>query len=143
MSESKVSKAANFTAEQVAEMRTKYMAAVAAGLDYEGRTQVVEELANSMGKNKRSIVAKLSREGIYIKQAYVAKTGEKPLSRDNFADAIGQKLGLTEAEADSLTKANKGALAKLANALGIVLVSVEPQPDKVTVNTSEYPEAMV
>lgn len=141
MSDSKVSKAANFTAEQVAEMRTKYLAAVAAGLDYGGRKKVVEELAESMGKNTRSIVAKLSREEVYIKATYVAKTGEKPLSRDNFADAIGQKLGLTEAEADSLTKANKGALSKLAQALGIVLVSVEPQPDKV--NISEYPDATV
>lgn len=143
MSDSKVSKAANFTAEQVAEMRTQYLAAVNAGLDYEGRKVVVEKLAEAMGKNTRSIVAKLSREGIYIKAAYVAKTGEKPLSRDNFADAIGQRLGLTEAETDSLTKANKGALSKLAKALGIVSMSVEAQPDKVTVDTTEYPEAMV
>ena len=105
----KTVKTPNYLPEQVEFMRAAYEAAPT--------KETVEMLAAKLGKNARSIVAKLSREGVYHKAEYVSKTGEKPIKKDEHADAIGKMLGLNEAEADSLTKANKTALAKIAAAL--------------------------
>ena len=37
------------------------------------------------------------------------------VKKDEFADSIAQALGLNEADADSLTKANKSALKAIAD----------------------------
>jgi hypothetical protein len=99
-------KAVNYTAEQTAAMVADYKAGV-----------TVETIAESMGKTVRSVVAKLSREKVYVPKTYVSKTGEKPVKKDVHADAIGAVLGLTESETESLTKANKTALVKIFAAL--------------------------
>ena len=92
----------NYTQDQVEKMVADYQAG-----------QSVESIADSMGKSVRSIVAKLSREGVYQAKSYVSKTGERPVKKDLVADQIATILQLTEAEADSLTKANKTALLKI------------------------------
>lgn len=102
-------KAVNYTAEQTAEMVSAYVAAPNAA--------TVEALAQKMGKTVRSVVAKLSREKVYVAKTYVSKTGEKVVKKDETADAIGAVLKMTEAEIESLTKANKTALAKIFAAL--------------------------
>ena len=99
-------KAVNYTAEQTTKMVADYTGGV-----------TVETIAETLGKSVRSVVAKLSREGVYKPKAYVSKTGEKPVKKDVHADAIGAVLGLTEPEIDSLTKANKTALVKIFTAL--------------------------
>jgi hypothetical protein len=97
-------KTVNYTPEQTLKMVADYEAGV-----------TVEALAQEMGKTVRSIVAKLSREKVYKAKTYVSKTGEAPVKKDAHADFIGFALGLTEADTDSLTKANKTALAKIAD----------------------------
>lgn len=92
-------KAVNYTAEQTAAIVEAYNA---------GKT--VESIAEMLGKSTRSIVAKLSREGVYKKKEYVTKTGEKAIKKDSLADEIGAILGMNEADIESLTKANKSAL---------------------------------
>lgn len=99
-------KIVNYTPEMTAKMVADYSQGVS-----------VEVIAESLGKTVRSVVAKLSREGVYQKKEYVSKTGEKPVKKDAHADAIGAILGLSEGEVDSLTKANKSALAKIFQAL--------------------------
>ena len=99
-------KTVNYTPEQTAVMLKSY----ADGLG-------VEFIAQSMGKTVRSVVAKLSREGVYKKKEYVGKTGEKPVKKDAHADAIGAILKLSEGEIDSLTKANKSVLKTIFEAL--------------------------
>ena len=99
-------KVVNYTPEQTLKMVTDYQSGV-----------TVESIAESLGKTVRSVVAKLSREGVYKKKEYVSKTGEKPMKKDAHADAIGAILRLSEGEIDSLTKANKSALAKIFEAL--------------------------
>lgn len=99
-------KIANYTPEQTLKMVTDYQSGV-----------TVESIAESLGKTVRSVVAKLSREGVYRKKEYVSKTGEKPVKKDAHADAIGAILRLSEGEIDSLTKANKSVLAKIFEAL--------------------------
>ena len=99
-------KTVNYTPEQTAEILAGYMAG-----------ETVEALAERMCKSTRSIVAKLSREGVYKKKEYVGKTGEKPVKKDVHADAIGAILQLPENDIDSLTKANKTALKAIFDAL--------------------------
>ena len=99
-------KTVNYTTEQTAEVLALY----AAGTD-------VTEIAERFGKTARSIIAKLSREGVYQKKTYTSKTGEAVQKKDQTADAIGAILRMTEAEIESLTKANKTALKKIFDAL--------------------------
>lgn len=101
-------KTVNYTFEQTQQVIEAYKAGTS-----------VEEIAKAMGKTARSIIAKLSREGCYQKKAYVSKTGEKPVKKDVQADKLAEFFGLTEAEAESLTKANKTALAKILAKLEI------------------------
>ena len=70
-----------------------------------------------MGKTVRSVVAKLSREKVYKAKVYTTKAGEKAVKKDETADAIGAVLFMSEAEIESLTKANKTALVKIFTAL--------------------------
>ena len=71
----------------------------------------VADIAAKFSKTSRSIIAKLSREGVYKKAEYVSKTGEKPVAKETLADAIGSVLQLSENDTSSLAKANKTALA--------------------------------
>ena len=105
MADSKA-KAVNYTAEQTAKMVAEYTAGV-----------TVESIASALGKSARSVIAKLSREGVYQKKERTTKTGEAIVKKDKFADAIGKYLELSEADVDSLTKANKTALKAICQAL--------------------------
>lgn len=107
----KTVKAPNYTPEQVEKMTADYAAGVS-----------VEKIAEALGKSTRSIVAKLSRElkgteHEYKSKTYVSKTGAPVAKKDETADAIGLVLKMTEAEIESLTKANKTALVKIFTAL--------------------------
>jgi len=102
-------KVENYSAEQTAKMVADYSANPTA--------ETVEMLAIGLGKTVRSVIAKLSREKVYIKKEYKTKTGESVVKKDETADAIGAVLKMTEAEIESLTKANKTALVKIFTAL--------------------------
>lgn len=107
----KTPKAVNYTPEQVEKMTADYISGVS-----------VEKIAEALGKSTRSIVAKLSRElkgteHEYKSKTYVSKTGAPVTKKDETADAIGAVLKMTEAEIESLTKANKTALVKIFTAL--------------------------
>lgn len=108
-------KTVNYTDAQSAELVAAYTAVRED--TREARDAVIAEFAKRFGKTTRSIVAKLSREKVYIAKEYVGKTGEKPVKKDAHADAIAAVLGLTENETESLTKANKTALEKIFKAL--------------------------
>lgn len=95
-------KAVNYTPEQTAKMVADYTAGI-----------TVEAIATELGKTVRSVVAKLSREKVYKAKEYKTKTGETVVKKDELADKMAEVFGLTEAEADSLTKANKTALKKI------------------------------
>lgn len=98
----KTPKAVNYTAEQTAKAVADYQAGI-----------TVEAIALALGKSARSIVAKLSREKVYVAKVYKTKTGEAVAKKDDLADKMATVFDLTEAEADSLTKANKTALKKI------------------------------
>ena len=102
----KTQKAVNYTSEQTAKMIADYAANIS-----------VETIAKELGKTVRSVVAKLSREKVYVARVRTTKTGHAIVKKDTTADAIGAVLGFTEAETESLTKANKTALNKIFQAL--------------------------
>ena len=99
-------KSINYTAEQTAKMVSDYQAGFS-----------VEIIADNLGKTVRSVVAKLSREKVYIKKEYKTKNGESAVKKDIHADAIGAILRLPENDIESLTKANKNALKTIFEAL--------------------------
>ncbi len=115
MAATKTEKTVNYTDAQVAELKAGYLAVING--TYEDRKVIVESFAEKFGKSARSIVAKLTREGVYKPAEYVSKTGEKPVKKDAHADAIGKILLLSEPDIESLTKANKSALVKIFSAL--------------------------
>lgn len=96
----------NYTAEQTQAI-----------LDAYANGSTVEAIAETVGKSVRSIVAKLSREGVYKKKEYKTKNGEAVVKKDAHADAIGAILRLPENDIESLTKANKNALKVIFEAL--------------------------
>jgi len=97
-------KTVNYTPEQTLAIVADYQAGVS-----------VEQIAQNLGKSVRSIVAKLSREKVYVAKTYTSKTGEAVVKKDTVADYIGEQLGLSEADTESLTKANKVALKAIAD----------------------------
>ena len=99
----KTVKTVNYTPEQTAVLISEYV---------DNGTSVAA-LAEMFGKTTRSVVAKLSREKVYVKKIYTSKTGETVVKKDALADKMAEVFDLTESEADSLTKANKTALKKI------------------------------
>lgn len=116
---------ANYTAEQENMMHAEYSASPT--------KETVEKLAVKLGKTSRSIVAKLSRMGIYQKAERVSKSGQPVQAKNELADAIGAVLRLSEGEITSLVGANKTALQKIFNALA----NSVPLPDPVRPDVSE------
>ena len=99
-------KTINYTPEQTAQIISDYQSGVS-----------VESIADNLGKTVRSVVAKLSREKVYIAKEYKTKNGLSPIKKDVHADAIGAILRLPENDIESLTKANKNALKTIFEAL--------------------------
>lgn len=99
-------KVVNYTPEQTSDMVQAYTNGV-----------TVEVIAQNLGKSVRSVVAKLSREGVYKAKPRTTKNGEPVVKKDAHADAIGAVLKLSENDTESLTKANKTALAAIWQAL--------------------------
>ena len=97
-------KVVNYTPEQTVQMVADYQAGV-----------TVETIAQNLGKTVRSVVAKLSREKVYKAKTYVSKTGEPVVKKDAHAEANGAIVGMPENDIESLTKANKIALMKIAD----------------------------
>ena len=81
----------------------------------------VRALSDSMGKNTRSIIAKLVREGVYQAQERTTKSGA-PIVRK--AELVAEISSLTGTNVDSLVKASKADLERLVAALNAILPSV-------------------
>ena len=107
---SKTEKVVNYTTEQTAEIVAAYLANPAKG--------TVEALAVQFGKTSRSIVAKLSREGVYKKAVYVSKTGAKPVRKNEIVCEIAKAIGIDADKLDGMEAATK-------NALLLILASVK------------------
>ena len=99
-------KTPNYTDEMVTEMHTLYEA--------NPTRETVDILATKFGKSVRSIIAKLSREGVYIAQERKTKSGE-PVVRK--ADLVSQLETHFESTLPSLVKASKADLTFLVETI--------------------------
>jgi len=76
--------------------------------------ETVDMLANELGKNARSVIAKLSREGVYKAQPRVTKSGEPVVRKAELLASIESTLGK---EFPSLVKASKADLQRLIDTI--------------------------
>ena len=97
---------ANYTEAMTEKMIAKYTA--------EPTRDTVDALARELGKNTRSIIAKLSREGVYKAQPRVTKSGEPVVRKAELVAQIQDQLGI---EFPSLVKASKADLQRLIDAI--------------------------
>ena len=70
----------------------------------------VERLARELHKTPRSIIAKLVREGVYVAQPRVTKTGAPIVRKSELVAQIQENLGV---ELPTLAKASKADLERL------------------------------
>lgn len=70
----------------------------------------VEKLAEIHGRSLKSIIGKLSREGVYQRESYKTKAGEKPVTKIELVHEIAEQLQCDPNELFGLDKAPKAAL---------------------------------
>jgi hypothetical protein len=93
-------KTVNYTAEQTAQLVQAYQDGVS-----------VENLAAQLGRSTRSIVAKLSREGVYKAKSKVS--GFARVKKADLVDQIANRCGVAPEIFESLEKANHDVLEAL------------------------------
>jgi len=79
--------------------------------------ETVEFLAEHMKRSKKSIIGKLSREGVYRREVYVSKTGESPITKVEIVSNIAENLGIENSSLAGLEKSPKSALRNLEKAV--------------------------
>ena len=101
-----MAKSVNYTDEMVNTMTEQYAA--------NPTRETVDALADQFGKTTRSIIAKLSREGVYVAQPRTTKSGEPVISKSELVATINEHFGI---EMPTLVKAGKQDLQKLVDAI--------------------------
>jgi hypothetical protein len=74
---------------------------------------MVSVLAKELGVSPRSVIAKLSSLGIYVKSPYLTKRGELPVSKSVYIDRIAVLLDMDPSIMDSLEKVTKQCLVMM------------------------------
>lgn len=92
-------KVVNYTAEQTAEVVQAYQ-----------QGQTVEAIASSLGKSVRSVVAKLSREKVYVAKT---KANSNRVTKVEMVGRIAAFVGVEAAQLASFEKASHEALELL------------------------------
>jgi hypothetical protein len=99
----------NYTEEQTKLILEKYAA--------NPEPQTVEELAATLSKSKKSIIGKLSREGVYRRSVYKTKAVLTPVTKAEIVAEIALALNTTEDELTGLEKAPKQVLITMKERL--------------------------
>lgn len=97
-------KVENYSAEQTAKVVELYEG---------GKGLKVEAIAEAVGKSARSVIAKLSREGVYV--AKTGKTAKARVTKADLVKRVAEALGVTGLE--TLEKASHEDLEVLSNAV--------------------------
>ena len=95
----------NYTPEQTTQLVAGYQSG-----------ETVEQLAEALGKTVRSVVAKLSREGVYV--AKQRATGQHRVRKAELVDKLATACGVAPEVFESLEKANHDVLEALVARLG-------------------------
>lgn len=106
LGEFEMATAKNYTDEQVNMMTEAYTA--------NPSRETVDSLAETLGKTTRSIIAKLSREGVYVAQPRTTKSGEPVVAKAELVAIISEHFGI---ELPTLVKAGKQDLQRLVDAI--------------------------
>ena len=94
----------NYTPEQVDLMKEQYTK--------NPSRETVENLAETLDKSIKSIIGKLSREGVYKKTVYKTKTGESPETKKEIVENLAGLLNLEYIQVAGLEQSPKSALKK-------------------------------
>ena len=98
--------AINYTQDQVEYIVNQYR--------LEPTRETVEKLSLELEKSVKSIIGKLSREGVYIAQPRTTKSGEPVVSKSELVDTIANHFDI---ELPTLVKAGKADLQRLVDAI--------------------------
>jgi len=98
----------NYTKEQTEYIVNEYIV--------DPNMERVRELAEKLGKSTKSIIGKLSREGVYKRSVYVTKAGSPPVTKIELVGTIACNLGLSEEKLEGLEKTPKQVLFLLEKA---------------------------
>ena len=97
----------NYTAEQVKMMTNAYT-------ENPSRA-TVEKLSEELDKSIKSIIGKLSREGVYKKTVYKTKTGETPITKKELVEELASYLDISYNSIAGLEKSPKADLNTLVS----------------------------
>jgi hypothetical protein len=100
----------NYTEEQTAYMVEHYESCPS--------METVQYLAEKLGKTTKSIIGKLSREGVYKRAVYKSKSGELPITKVELVSNIAENLGIEVESLVGLEKSPKSTLKTLEIATG-------------------------
>jgi len=106
-----------YTQEVILDITARYKA--------QSDSAMVAILARELGVSDRSVIAKLSSLGIYVKKPYLTKRGELPVSKDVYIDRIGKLLEIDSCILDSLEKVTKQALVILTTKITMLKDDIE------------------
>ena len=99
----------NYTAEQATHMVATYKA--------NPSRETVERLATELNKSVKSIIGKLSKEGVYRREVYKTKSGEDPVTKIELVEQIAAELQLEVTKLEGLEKTPKLVLKRVLDAL--------------------------
>ena len=111
--------AVNYTQEMVESMTSRYSA--------NPTREPVEELAKELNKSIKSVIGKLSREGVYQKTEYLTKTGEKPVTKRELVEKVSEILAVEYQALAGLEKSPKSSLKLLEETL---IINLRPEEFK-------------
>ena len=77
----------------------------------------VSDISSGLDVPERSVIAKLSSLGVYVKKSYVNKRGEVPVKKSEHIERIAELLNVNEELLESLEKVNKTVLKLIENKL--------------------------
>jgi hypothetical protein len=97
--------AVNYTQEEVSVMIDRYTA--------DPSRDTVDALAMELNKSVKSIIGKLSREGVYQKAIYRTKTGELPITKAELIVELANIMSSDSSKMMGLEKAPKQDLKYL------------------------------
>ena len=103
----------NYTDDQVSKMVKTYQAADTS----EARKAAVKSIASELGKSVKSVIAKLSREAVYVKAEAVTKSGNAVIKKETIVSNIAKALDIEFSQVKSLGKATKADLEMLFKSL--------------------------
>ena len=84
----------------------------------ESNMKTVQNLAEELNKSAKSIIGKLSREGVYERAVYKNKSGTSPVTKVEICINIAENLGIEIESLVGLEKSPKATLQALELATG-------------------------